>query len=487
MNKKKLAYAMVGLLTISGLQLGAMQTAEAATTWKGKVGIDFGALLFGPGEMNASGVGIGIGTAGAQALLPGALPGMREGEESPYFKEGALAVVKGKEGYGLIGLKGEEIIAPTNRAVIPQANGNFKVEVNKKTTIYKNAKGQEVGPEEQPMVEGDLTAYKDDKSRRYGFKNANGDIVIEPAFKKVEAPFSEGIAFVRNNDGKIAAIDTKGAYLFTVDADSIEPYKDGLAEVRRNVTKVGVSAVLGLVFGNTINTGHYKGIGATAYDGVKRGFIDREGNVIIDSHLDKVYPMTPYGVVIEDDDKVGFMNREGKYIIAPGNFEASTVNITHGVLSLKDKKSDLYGAYSMKNGALMVPFQYKKLDFLTHGLVALKTDKDIEVVDMLHNNDVVFRLSKDAWFNNFGDAGYMWVKKDTSRTAKDVLIGKGFDGYKVIDLKGDVQYEAKDVRIEDVSVFRHGYSAVKVDGKWGIMDAKGQWVVKPMYQRISLL
>ena len=39
----------------------------------------------------------------------------------------------------------------------------------------------------------------------------------------------------------------------------------------------------------------------------------------------------------------------------------------------------------------------------------------------------------------------------------------------------------------DVKTFTNGHSAVKVNGKWGVVDMNGNWVVQPMYDNIETL
>ena len=81
-----------------------------------------------------------------------------------------------------------------------------------------------------------------------------------------------------------------------------------------------MGSLLGFVTGGLIYGGFgYNGIGlgGFTYDGAKRGYIDRDGNIVIDSKNDKVWPMTWYGTVIKNDGKTGFVNRKGEYVIHP--------------------------------------------------------------------------------------------------------------------------------------------------------------------------
>ena len=55
-----------------------------------------------------------------------------------------------------------------------------------------------------------------------------------------------------------------------------------------------------------------------SYDGVKRGYLDRQGRIVVDSRSDEVYPMTEWGTFVKDHGLLGFVNRKGEYIIHRG-------------------------------------------------------------------------------------------------------------------------------------------------------------------------
>ena len=62
-------------------------------------------------------------------------------------------------------------------------------------------------------------------------------------------------------------------------------YKNGLAEFRRKVSHFGLGGILGLVgMGYFYNHGgvYLDGLGGLVDDGMKRGYIDRNGAVVID-------------------------------------------------------------------------------------------------------------------------------------------------------------------------------------------------------------
>lgn len=250
-----------------------------------------------------------------------------------------LAVVKTKTGYGAIDDKGQFIVEPTYKTVQQGPKGQRLLFISKD----KNAAPTAVYATYTPKATPAATVYpsdsylpvKNDKTKLWGFENNDGQQVIAPQFKSVLTEFSQNRAFVKNQKGKIVAIDGTGQELFTVEADSVQPYRGGLAETQR---KTGGFNFLGAVAGIAIGLGggdwsigigtgngpffwddwgpwydgshHYVyGVNLTR-DGVKRGYIDLDGKVIANSKWDHVYPMQYFGTIVENDNQLGVINRK---------------------------------------------------------------------------------------------------------------------------------------------------------------------------------
>ena len=80
---------------------------------------------------------------------------------------------------------------------------------------------------------------------------------------------------------------------------------------------------------------YIEGLGGLVDDGMKRGYIDRNGTVVIDSKNDYVYPMEEHGTLVRNEGKLGFMNRQGQYVIQPGNYEAGTIDMNNVLLNIE--------------------------------------------------------------------------------------------------------------------------------------------------------
>lgn len=406
-----------------------------------------------------------------------------------FYNLGALALVKSQGKWGAIGTKGNELIPPTYKTLVPSDTSNtFLGQNSKKNFVELSATGAILTPEE---ISAQTKAYEESKNKiesqdtynqyaplysfkengKYGFKNALGAVVIPPTFKKVFADFSEGIAFVKNEAGEKIAINEQGKKLFIAPGDDIYPYHNGLAEYTRSVGGFNFGSLLGVVFGG--GHGFYGGIGGGfTYDGVKRGYINRQGQIVIDGKLDQVWPMTPYGTFVKNKGKLGFVNRDGSYLVQPGNYSAGSLELSRGLFSLKDNKSGLYGVYNAVNGQQVIPFTYKAIDFLGSSRMAAQGDKQIYLID-LTTGKTVGAYPTGTSFQSFGTGQVTWMHDK--------------QGYAIINADGQVLYTNKSHSFSDVTPFTHDYSAVKEKGKWGIIDSHGNWLVKPIYQEITML
>ena len=242
------------------------------------------------------------------------------------LEHGVLASMKQGGKWGIIRPDGTVAIEPKYKEIrdVDYKTGNVLAQVDKKTETWVTPKGVEISEEEalKDRIKQEVTQeYASDgfvefkQKGKYGFKTADDKVVIEPQFRQVLTGFSEDRAFVKNAKGKIVAIDGTGKELFVAPSKEIYGYRNGLAEYRRSVSGFNLGGlvggfIVGGIVGGALLGGHHYHVGGFVYDGAKRGYIDRNGNIVIDSKKDKVWPMTSYGTVIKDSGKLCFVNRK---------------------------------------------------------------------------------------------------------------------------------------------------------------------------------
>lgn len=405
------------------------------------------------------------------------------------IEHGVLASMKQGGKWGILRPDGTVAIQPTYKSIedVDYKTGNILVQVDKKTQTWVTPQGTEISDEEalkdrqkydreQAYPSDSYIEFKE--KGKYGFKTSDDKVVIAPQFRQIITGFSEDRAFVKNGKGKIVAIDGSGNELFAAPAKEIYAYHNGLAEYRRSVSGFNLGGLVGGfiaggIIGGALMGGHHYHIGGFAYDGAKRGYIDRDGHIVIDSKKDKVWPMTAFGTVIKDSGKLYFVNRKGEVVIQPGDYDAGEMDRINGLLALKDNSTDKWGVFDVSTGKQIVPFTYDSISFAgTNRLVVVK-DNVRNLIDMSTGKSL-YAAQTDATIDPFNNDTVTWVHT-------------GKDDYAIIDNNGHVLFKDKAHVIEDVKPFNHGFSSVKSKGKWGIMNSTGQWIVQPTYEAVTIL
>lgn len=397
----------------------------------------------------------------AKNKLPGAFV-QREGGDA--WDYGVSAAFKGEKGWGLLGRQGEELVPPVYSSIRYEGEGLFLVK-GKKGFSYITADGKPAAP---PMEEGSFF-YRE--KGKYGISDRAGKRVTAPLYRQVLAPFSEGIALVEFSNGQKGGIDETGKVLFTADFDSAGPYRKGLAEYRRKVNRFNWGVVAGAVLGGLGGSGGSDDMLPLSYDGVKRGYMDSRGRIIVDSRADEVYPMTDWGTFVKDKGLLGFVNRQGEYIIPPGRYDLSGGMLyeKEGLVTLKDRASGKMGAFRLEDGRQIMDFLYDRIAFL--GENRMIYEKAGKTVLAAADGTVVREIPSGAVMLPYSEEGMAWLEK-----GKDI---------QAVDLKGQTLFTLQEG--EAVRPFRHGLAPVKHRGRWGLMDREGQWIRPPAYKDLQMM
>ncbi len=405
------------------------------------------------------------------------------------LEHGVLAAMKQGGKWGVIRPDGTVAIEPKYKEIkdVDYKTGNVLAQVDKKTDTWVTPKGVEISEEEalKERVKQEATqeypsdSYVEFKEKgKYGFKTTDNKVVIAPQFRQIVTGFSEDRAFVKNAKGKIVAIDGTGKELFNAPSKEVYAFRNGLAEYRRSVSGFNLGGlvggfIVGGILGGALLGGQHYHVGGFAYDGAKRGYIDRSGNIVIDSKKDKVWPITAYGTVIKDAGNLYFVNRKGEVVIQPGDYDAGEMDKLNGLLALRDNKTEKWGIFDVSTGKQVVTFKYDSISFAgTDRLVVVK-DHVKNLIDM-NSGKSLYSAQTEATIEPFNNDTVTWVHT-------------GKEGYTIIDNNGHILFRDTNKLIEDAKSFNHGFSSVKSKGKWGIMNSKGEWLVQPTYDAVNIL
>lgn len=388
-----------------------------------------------------------------------------------FYENGVLAMVKSEKNWGIIGTDGTLTLSPSYKILKPLQDGIFKAGNKKKDLQIVNKEGHPVSLPRSSS--GNPRWYKE--KGLYGFKDTDGNILIAPRYKDVLAPFSEGIAVVKTTNGENAGIDENGRVLFTTPFEDIRPFRYGVAEYRRKVNHFKGGTFLGLIIANTAGakaTDEYGAYGSLSRD-TKRGFINRNGEIVIDSKNDIVYPMTPYGAFVTNGGLTSFISPEGKVIISPGRYDIEDVDAEDGYAVLEEEHLDKDGLFDLETGTQLISFSYDEIDLLGHGRAVVEKGKSHYLFD-IENGRVITPLPAGVDLMPFNDEPVTWMYKKGSY-------------YGIIDENGQILYEDTKDPLTRAGQFRHGLAPAKKGKKWGIIRSDGTWLVEPAYDDIGLL
>ena len=167
-----------------------------------------------------------------------------------------------------------------------------------------------------------------------GFVNKSGEMVIEPQFGNMAgAGFSEGLSVVAYPHGKFGYINTEGGILIPMQFEFAQPFSEGLAAVRVD-SKWGYIDKTGkfVIEPQFLGAGPFsEGLAAVGNDFLRAtrpregeptaasGFIDKQGKMVFSLPFDTATRFVNGISQVRVDDKLGYIDKTGKYIWQPSN------------------------------------------------------------------------------------------------------------------------------------------------------------------------
>jgi len=196
------------------------------------------------------------------------------------------------------------------------------------------------------------------------------------------------------------------------------------------------------------------------------GFVNETGSKVISTQYLEVgsyrQDLVP---VLDNESQAYFIDIEGnkKKVIVGVEKVARLGSIEEGCFTLFD--GDTWGLYD--NDCKLISGGFDEVSSFTNGVVAVKKDARWSLIDstgavLLQNiYDEIVQDEKGIVYRN----ERLFVKEN------------GF--YYLVDILGKRISENK---FEEAKLFNdNSYAAVKADGKWGFIDANGEYFIKPEY------
>ncbi len=224
----------------------------------------------------------------------------------------------------LIDKKGKMILQIDSLgAAIPFNHGISSITIYSKgkgLTMFINKKGEPaiaVAEEYADDINDGFYSFVNRETRKYGYKNKNGEITINPQFDGA-ARFFDGMAAVQVGE-KEGAIDKKGDIIINPQYDNLRYDSDGLFRAKMGgkwgwVDKKG-EIVVNPQFDNA--EGYYGSKLAPVEMGGKYGYIDKKGQIVINPQFGVATPFNGDYAMVYSDGKVGFINKKGDFVVYP--------------------------------------------------------------------------------------------------------------------------------------------------------------------------
>lgn len=409
-------------------------------------------------------------------------------DEAHYFSEG-YAPVKQKK-WGVIDESGALVVPCQYDDAGPSVSDGLLAVRKDNHWGFIDMTGAEKVPfiykDVHPLFAEHLTAVEND-DKLWGFIDSAGRVTAEPVFSAVVTPFSEGLAGVVTKDGKAYA-RPDGSIAFHADYDRIYAFDNGLAEYlegeavyARSRSPISIGIGIGIGWGHR-HCHHPWGWGVgwpvwgpwwydDWYSGpsrvvnVKRGYMGHTGRLVAPADLSRVYPAMEKGILVFNRNRFGLLDRTGQYVIHT-EYRALTPVPSEDYLLARNEDKD-WGILSF-TGETLVPFAWDALTPLGGGFLAGKKDGKWA---LLRKDGALLTEPVYKEIRAYGDGLFpanlrgTWLYLD--ETGKEALSFPG--------------------KAQDALPFSHGFGAVKVDGKWGVIDRSGAFTAPPVYSALKIL
>lgn len=208
----------------------------------------------------------------------------------------------------------------------------------------------------------------------------------------------------------------------------------------------------------------------------KDGFIDREGNIVIEPTFEKAYPFTDGLAAIQSQGVWGFIDTTGRLVIEPQFISVGL--FSEGLATFKDKRYSDKKGYINKLGKVAIEPQFDAAAGFRNGVarVGLATLKgrlvsriaDVGLECDYHFIDPTGKVVPEPLPQHFATG-----------EPHELIPFRKDDATGYINAGGDVIIQPQ---FQIASVFSEGLACACEGGLFGYIDKHGEWVIPPRFQ-----
>ena len=381
-----------------------------------------------------------------------------------------LAIIRRNRKYGVVNVLGEEVVEPKYQECRNFHEGLAAVKLNYKWGFVNKKGYMVIAPIYYDIIQDFQDGYavvkrgyRDrglhiDKIGRCLIQNGKNAISV-PAIYDEYRDFSEGLAAVKLND-KWGFINLKGEEVVGPQYDTVNDFINGYASVAINPSKQHWNFANKWGFVNS----HGQEVIKPIYRRIVRHF--HEGYAVVEEDHNS------NSVLIDTQGRAVVKNGE-EYIAIPAIYDKCR-DFSEGLAAVK--LNGKWGFIDIKGNEVVAP-QYDNCLEFSEGLAAVKLNGKWGFINV--DGEEVVSPSFCEVVQNF-QGGCAIVKKDYFHS-KGILIDT--QGRAVV--KNGEEYIAIPAIYDKCRDFSEGLAAVKLNGKWGFIDAKGNEIVTPQYDSVD--
>lgn len=455
---------------------------------------------------------------------------MGKGENIDLLKKRFIKVQMGK--WGFVDSLGRQSIPFDYDFVENFENDLAVVRVGESWGVI-NKKGEFVIPAEFSRIERISANGQDyfktfDRRPRYGYLDTNGLVTLRPQYGQV-LEHHDGVMSVKES-GRWRHVSSTGTPLYENSYENIQPFQHGILPVKQNnewmilkkdgtrfpgvfdrVETAGVNTVWVKVdgyyrllnsMGKVLSKKKYSNVSLTANGNSivqvngKYGYINSRGKFILKPQFDQFEAFNEDGyAVVMQDRRFGLIDLDGNTVI-PLEYERmgswqngcafAFKDRQHLALTLNGRISPIdlgiqeTERFSEGLGLVKIAGKWGYVD--STGSLRIEAAYD-EASDFHEGKALVVYKGKQYFINQTGELNFRFKGNLLHHYSEGVAIAQRSDGVFFMDHSGKALFDKK---FQSVSPFNHyGLARAKMNGKWGLLNTKGQFIVEPRYASIG--
>lgn len=312
----------------------------------------------------------------------------------------------------------------------------------------------------------DLDLIPVKSGEKWGYIDQKGAYVINLQFAEADF-FREGLAIVKDLEGKIGFIDKEGKYVLKAQYKAATPFAGGLAFV---VSEGGYPTCIDKEGNSKFSLKEAKWVssfrdglaifGKLDSDGnIKIGYVDTTGKIVINPQFQRSFPFSEGMAAFEKEGKLGFIDKTGKIVINP-QFEA-TRGFKEGKAAFSNGKQ--YGFIDAK-GAYIINPQFDKVGDFSEGKAVFLMGGNFGYIDENGKIDINPQFDDAGAFSD----GLAVIRQGTH--------------YGYINKKGKIEINPQ---FDVAFPFENHIAFVKTGNKWGIIDKEGKYIANPQFDELK--